>query len=233
MTHPLLELQASDTLTDQLRHRRAHLPEQADVDAAHHALDALRRQQAELQREIDQIEAAIARSEAESHEIDVQRERLEKQLKTVIAPREAEALMHQIAGLKERRGLLDDAELDALERQSQLADQITALAADEPALLAAADDADQRAAAERARIDAELGSLAEHHQALRGAVDEALLRHYDDLRKHHVVAAAALQGHRCLGCHLDLSATELDEVRAAAKVGGIGDCPHCGRMIVL
>jgi hypothetical protein len=34
VSHPLLDLQAVETLVDQLRHRRHHLPEQADLDAA-------------------------------------------------------------------------------------------------------------------------------------------------------------------------------------------------------
>jgi predicted nucleic acid-binding Zn-ribbon protein len=233
VSHPLLDLQAVETLADQLRHRRDHLPERVDLDAARLALKARRDQIASLQRQIDELEAAIAQSETDSHTIDVQRERLEKQLKTVFAPREAEALMHQIAGLNERRGLLDDGELDALEQQSMLADQITALAADEPALAAAVAAAEHNAGAELARIDAELTALAAQHEPLRAAVDETLLGRYDRLRTHHVVAAAALQGHRCLGCHLDLSAAELDEVRDAAKAGGVGDCPHCNRMLVV
>ena len=40
MSQALLDLQAADTLADQLRHRRGHLPEQAAVDAAQAELDA-------------------------------------------------------------------------------------------------------------------------------------------------------------------------------------------------
>ena len=73
----------------------------------------------------------ISRSESDSHEIDVDRARLEKQLKTVFSPREAEALMHEIALLTERRGALDDAELSALEEQADIDDDLTAHAAAE------------------------------------------------------------------------------------------------------
>ena len=61
----------------------------------------------------------------------------------------------------------------------------------------------------------------------------ALLRRYDQLRKQNVVAAAALNGSRCEGCHLDLSAAELDDVRAQARAGGLADCPQCGRLLVV
>ena len=43
------------------------------------------------------------------------------------------------------------------------------------------------------------------------------------LRKIHVVAAAALNGHRCEGCHLDLSAVEIDAVRAESADGELAE----------
>ena len=62
---------------------------------------------------------------------------------------------------------------------------------------------------------------------------ERLLRRYDELRKIHVVAAASSNGHRCEGCHLDLSAAEIDAVRAESAGGELANCPHCGRLLVL
>ena len=98
VTHPILELQAADTLADQLRHRREHLPEQdAGRRRPRQRTRDWERRRDGLQRQLDELERGIARSESDSHEIDVHRARLEKQLKTVIAPREAEALMHEIA----------------------------------------------------------------------------------------------------------------------------------------
>jgi predicted nucleic acid-binding Zn-ribbon protein len=48
------------------------------------------------------------------------------------------------------------------------------------------------------------------------------------------VAAAALVGARCEGCHLDLSAGEVDVVKAAAAGNaGVTECPNCGRLLVV
>lgn len=233
MTHPLLELQAADTLTDQLRHRRDRLPEQEQVDAARGKHAEWERRRDGLRRRLDELEGVISRSESDSHAIDIDRARLEKQLKTVIAPREAEALMHEIALLTERRGALDDAELSALEEQADIDDDLSAHAAAEDGLVSAVAVAEEAAAQAAAQIEAQLADIANRHDELRAAVDPALLRRYDQLRRQQMVAAAALQGSRCDGCHLDLSAAELDEVRAAARDGGIADCPHCGRLLVL
>jgi predicted nucleic acid-binding Zn-ribbon protein len=233
VTHPILALQAADTRADQLRHRRQNLPEQSAVDASRAQYVKWQQRREGLERRLTELEAEIGRAEAESHEIDGHRARLERQLKTIIAPREAEALMHEIALLTERRGALDDAELVALEEQAQIDDDLTGQLADGEALAEAVAAAEDAAAAAAAEIDAQLAEIAAGHDASRAAVDDSLLRRYDQLRQHHMVAAAALAGTRCEGCHLDLSAAELDEVRAAASSDGLGECPHCGRMLVL
>jgi predicted nucleic acid-binding Zn-ribbon protein len=233
VTHPIIELQAADTLADQLRHRREHLPEQDEVAAARGRHSEWQRRRDGLQRRLAELEELISRAESESHAIDLDRARLEKQLKTVIAPREAEALMHEIAVLNERRGALDDTELGALEEQAEIDDDLSAHGAAEDGLLSALAVAEEAAAHAAAQIDAQLADITSRHDALRAAVDPALLKRYDQLRGQQMVVAAALNGSRCEGCHLDLSAAELDIVRAAAREGGLADCPHCGRMLVV
>ena len=47
------------------------------------------------------------------------------------------------------------------------------------------------------------------------------------------VAVAELRGHRCEGCHLDLSAAEVDTAKEEAAESGFTDCPQCGRMLVV
>lgn len=234
VSHPLIELQAADTLADQLRHRKAHLPEREALAAARSELEAWRGRRAALQSRIAELEEAIGRTETESHQIDTHKARLEKQMKTVIAPREAEALQHEIAMLDERRGVLDDAELEALEEQSALDDQITAASAEEQPLLDAVAAAQATADAASAQIDADLADIAARLDGLRAAVDTTLLARYDRARGHQMVAAAELQGHRCSGCHVELAAGELDAVKAdAAAGGGIADCPNCNRLLVV
>ena len=235
MTHPLLELQAADTLTDQLRHRRSHLPEQAAADTARGALAAWEREVATRRARLAELNEEIDADEARAHAIDEHSARLSRQLKTVIAVREAEALQHELANLAEQRSALDDAELEALEAQSQIDDELTALAADEPDLRQRVADAEALLAAATADVDAELERLSAGRAELRAAVDATLLQQYDEMRPQFGgVAAAALEGARCQGCHLDMSAGELDVVRAAAAgSSGVTECPNCGRLLVV
>ena len=234
MTAPILELQAADTMAEQLRHRRGNLPEREQLQATKNDLIRWDQSLQTIRKRLDELTAQIDQAEQRSRAIDTKKTRLHAQLKTVIAPREAEALQAELATLDRERGDLDDVELTALEEQSRLDDELQALLAQEETLRDAFLAADAALSAALADIDGEVARIGGRLQALREAVDPKVLKLYDRLRQHHVVAAAGLSGSRCDGCHLDLSAAEIDIVRdTAAKAAGIAECPHCGRLLVL
>ncbi len=232
MSHPILELQAAETMADQLKHRREKLAEREQVQAARNELIRWDQARTLMHQRLDELAAQIEKTEADSHEIDQHRAKLEAQMKTVIAPREAEALQSEIATLNERRNGFDDAELAALEEQTRLEDDLTALLGQEQALRRTLSDADTALAAAETDIDGELVRIAGRLEGLRGQVGAGVLKRYDRLRDHFVVAAAPLAGSRCEGCHLDLSAHEVDDVKDEVAASGVGDCPQCGRLLV-
>ena len=233
MTHPILELQAADTMADQLRHRREHLPEREQLQAARNALVRWNEARMVTRKRVEELGALIEQAERDSHEIDTKLERLNKQLRTVIAPREAEALQHEIAGLRQRRSELDDVELGALEEQATADDELRGLLDQEDALTQTYIAADKEASLAETDIDGELARVASRLEALRAAVDKKILRRYDRLREQHLIAAATLAGSRCEGCHLDLSAAEIDDVKDTAAKGGLAECPQCGRLLAI
>ena len=234
MTAPLLELQAADTMADQLRHRRSNLAEREQLQASKNDLIRWDQSLQTIRRRLDELNTVIEQAEQRSHAIDTKKAKLHAQLKTIIAPREAEALQSEIATLERERGELDDTELAALEEQSRLDDELQGLLAQEETLRETFLRADAVLSTAQRDIDGELQRIAERLQGLRDAVDDKVLKRYDRLRQHHVVAAGGLSGSRCDGCHLDLSPAEIDEVRAAAaSSSGIAECPHCGRLLVI
>ena len=91
--------------------------------------------------------------------------------------------------------------------------------------------AEERLSAAEADLDAELAELGAQRGAARAALPAGVIARYDPLRAKLGVAAARLVGSRCEGCHLDMSASELDDVRRA-PAGTIPDCPQCGRLLV-
>ena len=233
MTHPILELQAADTMADQLRHRRETLAEREQVQAAKNELLRWNEARTIARRRMEELAAEIAQAEQTSATIDQHRERLQAQLKTVIAPREAEALQSEIANLQRQRNELDDVELAALEEHGRLDAELADLLAREEALTADYLGAESALSTAESDIDGEITRIEERLAALRAAVDKPVLRQYDRLRKNNVIAAATLSGSRCDGCHLDLSPAEVDSVReTAAKKDGVAECPQCSRLLV-
>ena len=232
LTDDLLELQRIDTTTDQLAHRRAHLDERVASTAATAQLRANRARRAEAVARDEELERSIGGLEHDGVELTTHRTRLEKQLKTVIAPREAEALMHEIATIGERRDALDDQELAFLDEQSELAGEVARLDDALPELEATAAATAGTLATAEAAITDELAALAAERTALVAGIDSAAVERYEFLRARlGGVAVAKLDGTRCSGCHLDLSRSELDAVKHVGA-GEFADCPQCGRLLV-
>lgn len=229
----LLALQTVDTESDQLAHRRGNsaLREQSQRRAAE--LQEWERRSVALRDEIAALEGEIAGEERRDAELSAHLKRLEAQLKTVIAPREVEALNREIATIEAERDQLDVAELAALERQSALDDDLTAHLANEESVRSAARTAADERGTEVAEIDATLTSLAERREDLRARVPADVLATYDRKRSALGVAVASLVGKQCQGCHLELSPAEIDHVRAEAAASGVTDCPECGRLLVV
>lgn len=234
MIDDLLALQRVDTELDQLRVRLGQLPERREAAERGRAMADLEARRVELQAASERLETRIEDEERESADLLRDRKRLEDQMKTVIAPREAEALTHEIDGINQRRDALDDAELEALEQQSQIDDELVALERDEPALLSAAQEADDALATAVAAAEADAVRLDAERDAHRAALPSGLLTDYDRIRAQLGVAVAQLVGRKCGGCHLDLSAAELDDAKDEAAAGsGLATCPQCGRLLVV
>lgn len=229
----LLALQAVDTDADQLAHRRANSDVRARFVAASGESTRWEQRRDELQQRIAELGAVIESAEERGAELLAHRQRLDQQLKTVIAPREAEALMQEIATIESQRDELDTAELEALEEQAVADDQLVAHLGAEAAVRDTTARAADALAAEIAEIDAELARLDGRRGELRAAISEALLATYDRKRAALGVAVAPLVGKQCQGCHLELSAAEIDTVKDEAAATGVTDCPDCGRLLIV
>lgn len=231
-THPFLDLQAIDSALDAIGHRRVRLPEAAAVQRDAAALGEVQRAIAAATARIEAALVAIGVAERESQELTTQRTRMETQLKTVISPREAEALMSQIATLNAQRGECDDRELAALDEQAvgeaerELQQQLV------PDLEAALEVSNEALAAALAALDAEAADLSGRRATVIAGFPPDQLATYDHVRKQFGgVGVAHLEGSHCSGCHMDLSPAELDQVKSV-PAGELGECPQCGRILV-
>ncbi len=230
--HPFLDLQAIDSALDAISHRRVRLPEAAAVQRDTAALGEVQRAISAANARMEAAASAIGAAERESQELTTKRTRLETQLKTVIAPREAEALMSQIATLNAQRGECDDRELAALDEQAAGEAELDVQQQMVPQLEAALAASNEALATALAALDAEAADLAARRSAVVGAFPADQLATYDHVRKQFGgVGVAHLEGSHCSGCHMDLSPAELDQVKSV-PVGELGECPQCGRILV-
>lgn len=229
----LLDLQLADTAIDQLKYRSGRLPEVVASNEAAASFAQWTKRAAALRQQIIDLEHSIGETDKQSAALSVRRDRLEQQLKTVISPREAEALMHEIATLTAQRSVLDDAELVAMEAVAADEAEVDAHSEGHDDLRRGAVAAAEIADAARAAVSAELEQRRAARDLLRDGLDAAVLARYDSMRAQFGgVGVAKLNGLRCEGCHLDLSRGEVDAIKRDAS-DEIPECPNCGRLLVL
>jgi len=228
----LVELQRIDTLTDQLRVQRERSPLRAEFAEATARMRSWEQRRDAIQTRIAELEAEVEADEQHGAELASHLERLERQLKTVIAPREAEALMHEIATFTGQRDELDIRELEAMEEESTLEAELATHLADEASTRAALRSADDALAVAVADIDAQLEMLTAERPAAVETIPADVIARYERARPQLGIVVSRLEGKQCTGCHLDLSAAELDTARADAAETGFTDCPQCGRILV-
>jgi len=230
----LLTVQEKDIAADQLRHRRATLPQRtalAEQQAAIARVDdeasVLAERMGELQRSQKRLEDEIATIEAKG---EAENKRMYSG--TVTSPRELQGLQEEIDGLTRRQRQLEDELLDILEALEPLIAESDRLAARRDELSADAERITTELAEGEAAVDAELGVVEQERAALVADVPADLLATYERLRDRlDGIGVARLEGAQCTGCHLSLPATELDAIRHAAP-GAVLFHEECGRLLV-
>jgi predicted nucleic acid-binding Zn-ribbon protein len=228
----LLVLQELDTRADQLRHRQNHLPERAALAELDRRSAALRVRRAEVLAQRDELaeqEAVLAhRVEAD----DQRRRDIDKRLKVSTVPKEVQALSDELAALAKHQLELEDHELELMEAIEPLDVQLEEMATEDETI--DRDGANLRAALAEIEVtlEADVAAVVAARQEASAAVAPALLLEYDRLRpKLGGIAVARLDAGRCMGCHLQLPATELDRLRHE-PADALVTCEQCGRLLV-
>jgi predicted nucleic acid-binding Zn-ribbon protein len=230
----LLHLQEHDTIIDQLEHRLATLEERGALQRIEAALLAhdevvaaleperhlLVREQTKLEDNIQLVEEKRAGEQAKLYDGSVN------------AIKELQALQDEIESLKRRQSSLEDELIVILEGIEPLDERLAALAAERET------QESTRAMAESDLQEAEreIRENLAAEQATRGTAVEVIppetLAEYEVLRKRlRGVAVARMSGGSCMGCHLALSAVEVDRIRKQPP-DAVVHCEECGRILV-
>jgi predicted nucleic acid-binding Zn-ribbon protein len=222
---------------DELRTRRAGLPERAACAGREAELAALAR----LLVETEARRAAIAREErlleAKVADVGAKARELEARLYSgeIKALKELEALQQELGAWQRRRGEEEAAELALLEQEEHVAAELAALGARRAAVEAELGALRSSLAAAEAALDAELARLQEARGAASRELDASLLRRYETLRAAPPIrgrAAVHLADGACLGCSTSLPIAFLSGLHGQPE-GATALCPRCGRILVL
>lgn len=229
----LLAVQGHDTHTDQLVHRRKTLPARAELDATMARLADLERRAREVEAQRHELARAQQRLEDDIASINDKAAQHDKTLYggTIGNPRELQALQDEIGSLKRRVSQLEDQELELMEQIEPLDAELAQLATDRDGLDAQASGLRAAIAEDEVAIDAELGAVRAEREALLGSVEPELLAEYEQLRPHSGgIAIARLVNGSCGGCHLGLSAVEIDRIKKLPD-DALVHCEECGRLL--
>jgi uncharacterized protein len=229
----LLELADLDAELSRLDHRRRSLPELAEYQR-------IETRDGELRDELTALEAAEsdlgreqAKAEADVEQVRSRVERDQARLDAgqVSSPRELENLQSEIVSLGHRQSDLEEIVLDVMERREETQRRRDALAQEQRDLARQRDEVAARRDAALAEIDEQAEKAGRLRTGVAADVPDDLLGLYGKLRAQHGVAAAALRGGRCEGCHLSLNTVDLAHIRAAAP-DEVLRCEECRRILV-
>ncbi|WP_277213204.1 zinc ribbon domain-containing protein [Isoptericola croceus] len=229
----LLEVQALDTKLQQLAHQRRNHPTLATIAELdgrmrdlHGSLVDSRTAVADLEREVTKAEGDV---EQVRNRVTRDQQRLDA---GALNAKDATAVMSELESLARRQNVLEDAELELMERLEAHQEALAKVEAAHGDLVSAHD----KAAAERDAAFAEIDGAARAVTAERASVaeglDAGLVTLYDRLRSQlGGLGAAALNGNRCEGCRLELNPGDLAAAKNAPPEQVVR-CEECGRILV-
>ncbi len=229
----LLELADLDAELGRLEHRKASLPETAELVrfdkraselrdslvVAETALSDLSREQTRAERDVEQVRTRI---EKDQTRLDAGQ---------VSAARELDSLQSEIASLHKRQIDLEDVVLELMERREGLETQRDGLVAERESLAAEQAVVTERRDASVAEIDAAAEAASAKRASVAADMPADLLALYDKIRASSGVGAAMLRRGQCQGCHLSLNTVDLNAIKAT-PADEVVRCEECRRILI-
>jgi predicted nucleic acid-binding Zn-ribbon protein len=231
---PLLVIQQHDTHVDQLIHRAENLPQRAQLAKHEEAVVTLDRRLAEVDSRHGELTRSQQRFEDEISSLNERANQAEKRLYsgTVSNPRELQALQEDIESIRRRISQVEDDELEVMELLEPVEAAQAELVGERERLDGEGAELRAELAETEAEIEAELQSVRSERDEAASAVADDMWPIYDRLRAQlGGVAIARLVGSTCQGCHLGLSAVEVDRIRHLSPDEPVY-CEECGRLLV-
>ncbi|WP_245565443.1 zinc ribbon domain-containing protein [Nocardioides insulae] len=230
----LLEVQELDSRIDQLRHRRAALPEHVELENLAAQRKHLDDRARDARIKVDDLTVAQRKADADVESVRARRRRDQERIDAglISNPKDLERMQKEIENIDRRIGVLEDEELEVMEQleESQgTLDELTAQLAELDGRIAEVTAARDEAAG---RIDSEgRVAVAQRPSTVEGTPAD-LLALYEKLRSQKGgVGVGLLRARQCGGCGLSLDQAELSRIRSA-PTDEVIRCEECSRILV-
>lgn len=229
----MLDLQALDTRLDQIAHRKATLPELAQLKVLDAEISVRNDDLVRAQTALTDVQREITKADTD---VQLVRERSVRNQTRMDAGQETakdlQALQHEIDSLARRQSALEDVELEVMERAEGLAADVSRLEADCAELTARADELKAVSDKVLAELDAEVEQIGRSRADVVAGVGDDLVALYEKIRgSSGGIGAAVLRKRRCEGCNLELNQGEMNRFAAAAE-DEVLRCEECRRILV-
>jgi predicted nucleic acid-binding Zn-ribbon protein len=228
----LLDLAEVDAELARLAHRRRTLPEHAELTAAEEAVRAGKDKLVEVETIAGDLDRDIRRLERDVEGVRARTDRDNQLLAGAgIGAKQASDLQHELETLARRQSVLEDEQLEVMERREAVGVDVEhtrgVLAAAEQELTAITERRDTALA----DIDAAEAGRRRDREEIAGTVPPDVLAVYERRREQRGTGAAPLVARRCQACRLELDRTALAELKAA-PADELAHCEECGVILV-
>ena len=228
----LLEVAKLDAELSQIAHRATHLPEREAYESIQTEHNAVNDRLATARITLEDLDAQVSRFESE---IDAVRQREDRDRKLLSSgapdPKHQSDLQHELETLQRRQSSLEDSLLEVMESREEVDAQLNAE-------LQAIDALQIDLASAKKTLDAALAEIEQARQqhlsrrdVLTATLDPALSARYERQRAGGVPGAAALLGHRCGACRIEIGRGDLAGITAAAE-DEVVRCPECNAILL-
>ena len=230
----LLDVQELASPLDRLEHRRATLPELAEIASLSERLNSLADENVMAETEDSDLGREQAKVDTDVEQVRARMERDQQRLDSgqVGSPKELENLQHEIESLHRRQTELEDAELEVMEQRESVQTRLQLLREEQSTIGASLAAAAQRRDAVFEEIGAEKEKTTAQRNETAGSIAPDLLALYSKLRESAGgVGAAAQPRGSCQGCHLQRITTDLIRLRDA-PTDEVLRCEECRRILI-
>jgi predicted nucleic acid-binding Zn-ribbon protein len=229
----LLDVQAHDTKLAQLAHRRRTLPEHASVERLTGQLASVADRLVAARTVASDVARELTKAEADVEQVRQRAARNQTRLDTGQgSAKDLQAFQHELATLAQRQSVLEDAELEVMERLEAAQSRVEEITAEQGRLAGELAELTARRDSLLADVDDEAGRERTARENAAAGLPADLLALYEKVRESAGgVGAARLYQRRCEGCRLELNTTDINRIRAAAA-DEVLRCEECRRILV-